>query len=369
MPEVALDKVSKVFGSRTVIPELSLRVEDGELLVLLGPSGCGKSTLLRLLAGLEQPDGGDILIGGRPVTALTPQQRNIAMVFQNYALYPNMSVRGNLAFPLRMRRMSRAERDRRVGEAARALGIETLLDKRPAELSGGQRQRVAMGRAIVREPDVFLMDEPLSNLDARLRVQIRTEIAALQQRLGVTTVYVTHDQVEAMTLGHRVAVMRDGRLQQVGPPRQLYEQPANLFVAGFVGSPPMNLFEAHVQRDGEQARLRLGESWFEVAGAVPEPVSWAGLRPEAFTPARTDAAASLLRVEVVAVEALGHEQIVFFRSPETLLDQAGGGGAEFMTARVDAATQVREGDTLPLRMDARALHWFDAEGRRVGGTG
>jgi multiple sugar transport system ATP-binding protein len=364
MAEVIFDRVSKRFGSRVVIPELDLRIEDGELLVLLGPSGCGKSTLLRMLAGLEALSGGDIRIGGRTVTALTPQQRNIAMVFQNYALYPHMSVRGNLAFPLRMRRMSRAEREERVQAAARTLGIEALLDKRPAELSGGQRQRVAMGRAIVREPEVFLMDEPLSNLDARLRVQIRTDIAALQQRMGVTTLYVTHDQVEAMTLGHRVAVMRDGRIQQVGPPRLLYEQPLNVFVAGFVGSPPMNLFRAHVERDAAGARLRLGPTWVRPAGGIPAQAHYAGLRPEAFRPTAAGADA-VIQAEVVTVEALGHEQIVYFRPPEELLEPAGGGAADLMAARLAAAVEVREGGALALALDAHALHWFDAQGERI----
>ena len=237
MGAVELDGLDLRYPDGThAVRDLSLAVDEGEFMVLLGPSGCGKSSLLRLVAGLEAPGAGEIRIGGERVNDRPPQRRNVAMVFQNYALYPHMSVRANLSFPLRMRRLRRAEIERRVDEAARALGLGALLDRRPAELSGGQRQRVAMGRAMVREPSVFLMDEPLSNLDARLRMQVRGEIAELQRRLGTTTLYVTHDQVEAMSLGHRVAVLRAGTLQQVGPPVLLYERPVNLFVAGFLGA-------------------------------------------------------------------------------------------------------------------------------------
>src|ERR1035441_9949796 len=232
--------------SSPAVDDLNLEIEDGELMVLVGPSGSGKSTALRMLAGLEVVHSGEVLIGGRVVTGMQPKARDIAMVFQSYALYPHLTIRGNLAFPLKQQRVPKAERELRVQEAARLLEIEPLLDRRPGQLSGGQRQRVAMGRAIVRQPRAFLMDEPLSNLDAKLRVQTRAEIAALQQRLGTTTVYVTHDQVEAMTLGHRVAVLRDGVLQQVGTPDDLYNRPRNVFVAGFIGSPAMNFLPGEI---------------------------------------------------------------------------------------------------------------------------
>src|SRR5947209_3431954 len=243
MADVRYEQTSRVYDGTDApaVDALDLQVEDGEFLVLVGPSGSGKTTALRMLAGLEPVDAGAIFIGGRDVTDLQPKRRDVAMVFQNYALYPYLTVAANIAFPLRIARVPRAERDRRVLEVAQLLGLEQYLERRPGQLSGGQRQRVAMGRAIIREPSVFLMDEPLSNLDAKLRVQMRAEIASLQARLGVTTVYVTHDQSEAMTLGDRVAVLGDGRLQQCDTPRTLYDQPANMFVAGFIGSPAMNL--------------------------------------------------------------------------------------------------------------------------------
>src|SRR6476661_1197786 len=251
MAEIVVDHVTKEFaGGVQAINDVSLTVQDGEFIVLVGPSGCGKSTLLRLIAGLEETSAGTIAIGGRDVTHLAPRARDIAMVFQNYALYPHMDVRKNLGYGLRVRKTPGPEIDRRVNEVARLLGLEHLLDRRPAALSGGQRQRVAMGRAIVREPQAFLMDEPLSNLDAKLRVTMRAELARLHERLGVTTIYVTHDQVEAMTLGQRVAVLRDGVLQQVDIPQRLFREPANLFVAAFIGSPSMNLVEADIA-DGE----------------------------------------------------------------------------------------------------------------------
>src|SRR5947208_1093105 len=246
--EIVLDNVSKVFsGGVVAVDGVSLTIASGEFLVLVGPSGCGKSTLLRMIAGLEEVTAGTVYIGGRDVTELAPRHRDIAMVFQNYALYPHMDVRRNLGYGLRVRKTSPAEIDRRVEDVAGLLGLEKLLDRKPAALSGGQRQRVAMGRAIVREPAAFLMDEPLSNLDAKLRVSMRAELAKLHERLGVTTVYVTHDQVEAMTLGQRVAVLRDGVLQQVDAPQRLFHKPANLFVAAFIGSPAMNLVDAELR--------------------------------------------------------------------------------------------------------------------------
>src|SRR5919199_453908 len=247
MPAVAFEHVSKRFGETTVVEDFDLEVAEGELLVLVGGSGSGKSTILRMLAGLETVTTGTIRIGGRDVTALPPRERDVAMVFQDYALYPHLTVRENLALGLRLRRMPRPEIERRVAWAAGMLGLERLLDRKPKQLSGGQRQRVAMGRAMVREPSVFLFDEPLSNLDAKLRGQMRAEITRLQRRLGTTTLYVTHDQTEAMTLGDRVCVLRKGRIQQVASPRELYEQPVNLFVAGFIGSPPMNFLPATLE--------------------------------------------------------------------------------------------------------------------------
>ncbi|MBX6341044.1 MAG: sn-glycerol-3-phosphate ABC transporter ATP-binding protein UgpC, partial [Thermomicrobiaceae bacterium] len=255
MAEVVYDHVSKRFESVTALNDLALTIEDGEFLVLVGPSGCGKSTALRCLAGLEEITSGDVIIGDRVVTHVPPKDRDIAMVFQNYALYPHMNVRDNMAFGLQLRRFPKQEIDRRVQEAARLLGLEALLDRKPRQLSGGQRQRVALGRAIVREPQVFLMDEPLSNLDAKLRVQTRAEIIKLQQRLGTTTIYVTHDQTEAMTMGHRIAVMSAGVLQQLDTPQEIYDRPANLFVATFIGSPAMNVFPAMVDRGDGGMRL------------------------------------------------------------------------------------------------------------------
>src|SRR5687767_8518117 len=247
MADVTFDEVAKRYGDVSVIEHLNLHVDDHELMVLVGPSGCGKSTALRMIAGLEDVSAGSVKIGGRVVNDLAPKDRDIAMVFQSYALYPHMNVRENLEFGLRMRGVPREEMNRRVSAAADILGIGPVLDRKPKELSGGQRQRVAVGRAIVRQPAVFLFDEPLSNLDAKLRVQTRAEITKLQQTLGTTSVYVTHDQIEAMTMGHRITVMRDGRIQQVGTPREVYEHPANTFVAQFIGTPPMNLIRATVE--------------------------------------------------------------------------------------------------------------------------
>jgi multiple sugar transport system ATP-binding protein len=340
MASVRLEGVEKTYPNGHVAAKgLDLEIPDGEFMVLVGPSGCGKSTALRMVAGLETPTGGRILIGERDVTALPPQDRDIAMVFQTYALYPHMTVRENLAFGLRMRRAAREVIDRRVGEAARALGLDAVLDRKPAQLSGGQRQRVALGRAIVREPKVFLFDEPLSNLDAKLRVETRAELARLHRRLGATIVYVTHDQEEAMTLGSRVAVMRDGFLQQVAPPMELYRHPANRFVAGFVGSPAMNFLAP-----GELPRVQ------------PRRGGMLGIRPHdvALVPAGSGEADA--RVDVV--EPRGSELLVYLRL---------GTGGEGSELRVIAPpeTQVTAEQVVGVRLDPARLHWFDETDRRV----
>jgi multiple sugar transport system ATP-binding protein len=303
---VAFDEVTKVYPESVVaLRGLSLDVADGEFLILVGPSGCGKSTALRMVAGLERISDGAISIGDRVVNDVPPKERDVAMVFQNYALYPHMTVEKNLAFGLRRRRTPRDEVHRRVDEVSRMLGLEELLRRRPGQLSGGQRQRVAMGRALVREPDVFLLDEPLSNLDAKLRVQMRSELKRLQGRVGVTTIYVTHDQVEAITLGERIAVLSDGVLQQIGPPQDVYDHPANVFVAGFIGSPPMNLFRGLASNgrvvvgDLELSELR-----------VPEGEILVGIRPEGLRPVGEGHAGPVVEVSVEVIESLGEEVLV-----------------------------------------------------------
>ncbi|MDN6124864.1 MAG: sn-glycerol-3-phosphate ABC transporter ATP-binding protein UgpC, partial [Brevibacterium sp.] len=322
---------------------------DGEFLVLVGPSGCGKSTTLRMLAGLEPVDGGYIRIGPDDVTGVSPRERDIAMVFQNYALYPHMSVGENMAFALKIAGVSKTERRQRVREAAQLLDLEPYLDRKPKALSGGQRQRVAMGRAIVRSPQVFLMDEPLSNLDAKLRVQTRAQIASLTRRLGVTTVYVTHDQVEAMTMGDRVAVLADGRLQQVDTPRALYDRPTNLFVAGFMGSPAMNLIDLPLQ-DGA---LRIGESEFRLSdaqrAALTDARVTAGIRPEDFRVETTGG----LEVTVDLVEELGADAYVHGRATASAEDIP-------IVARVNGRTRVARGDMIRAVPELSRLHLFDS---------
>lgn len=364
MARVRYERVSKQFADGTpALSDFDLAVADAELMVLVGPSGCGKSTALRLLAGLESPSTGEIRIDGETVNEVPPQRRNVAMVFQNYALYPHLTVQGNLAFPLRMMKLPAAEIRRRVQQAAQLLELGDWLQRKPAELSGGQRQRVAMGRAIVRDPRVFLMDEPLSNLDARLRVQIRTEIAALQRRTGTTTLYVTHDQVEAMSLGHRVTVMRAGRIQQVAAPRLLYDRPANSFVAAFLGSPGMNLFPVQLQRRAQQLQLTLADHTLIVPAATPadhgrlaafvdQPLL-AGLRPEAFRSARGEHG---LTVAVDAVETLGHEQLVYFTAPWN--------GAQRLVARLHGAQLAGE-QLLRLVIDPAQLYFFTPDGEAI----
>src|SRR6266516_4878216 len=323
MAEVLFRDVDKVYENGfSAVHELSLEINDGEFLVLVGPSGCGKTTALRMVAGLEEISDGTITIGGRVVNDLTPKERDIAMVFQNYALYPHLTVAENIAFGLRLRKEPKKTINEKVEWAGKLLGLTQYLNRRPKELSGGQRQRVAMGRAIVREPQVFLMDEPLSNLDAKLRVQMRAEIARIQRQLAVTTVYVTHDQVEAMTMGDRVAVMRRGLLQQFDAPQRLYERPANLFVASFIGSPAMNVLEGSLEREGDALMCRIGTAALTLpsevlntrpalARHVGRPIA-VGIRPEALDePGRRDGGdGGRLRGRVQAVEALGPEQLV-----------------------------------------------------------
>ena len=383
MAGVSLQQVEKVYPNGfQAINGLDLDVADGEFMVLVGPSGCGKTTALRMVAGLEQVTAGQISIGDRDVTDVEPKDRDIAMVFQNYALYPNMTVRQNIGFALRLRRVDKAERTRRVDEAAELLGLTDWIDRKPAQLSGGQRQRVAMGRAIVREPSIFLMDEPLSNLDAKLRVQMRAEVARIQRRLGVATLYVTHDQVEAMTMGDKVAVLSAGLLQQVDSPQEIYDHPRNLFVAGFMGSPPMNLFEATLS-DGARS-IRLGSQTVKlpesVRAAFPGLESFAGknvvfgVRPEDLASVSPQPGDLTLSGSVELVEALGSEQLVHFTTDAEAVEvvgtkdedgeglsqgrirQAGAG-----VARIDNRARVRDGETVHFAVEADRLRFFDPE--------
>jgi multiple sugar transport system ATP-binding protein len=353
MAEVRFIDATRVYPGTEApaVRDLHLEIPDGEFLVLVGPSGCGKSTTLRMLAGLEPVDRGHIYIGDRDVSDVPPKDRDIAMVFQSYALYPHMTVAENIGFHLKIKKIPRAERAEKVLEAARILDLEDYLDRKPAKLSGGQRQRVAMGRAIVRQPQVFLMDEPLSNLDAKLRVQTRTQIAALQRRLGVTTVYVTHDQVEAMTMGDRVAVLKDGLLQQCASPRQLFTEPANAFVAGFIGSPSMNLMPATIA--GESARI--GSLEIPLTAAQRSGASSAelivGMRPEALDLAGTNGDGSSLTAVVDVVEELGSESFLYctvdgYQTP--------------FVARVEGLSPVMRNDTVHLVPRTDSVHIFDA---------
>jgi multiple sugar transport system ATP-binding protein len=366
---IVLEGVSKVFsGGVVAVDDVSLEIASGEFLVLVGPSGCGKSTLLRMIAGLEDATGGTITIEGREVTDLPPRARDVAMVFQSYALYPHMSVRENLGYGLKVRKTPKKEADERVAKVARLLGLADMLDRKPAALSGGQRQRVAMGRAIVREPKAFLMDEPLSNLDAKLRVSMRAQLASLHARLGTTTIYVTHDQVEAMTLGQRVAVLRDGRIQQVDTPQTLYASPNNLFVAAFIGSPAMNLVEATI----EDGVIQFAGFAIPAAGA-PAGRMVVGIRPEAFHDASlADPSLPRIDVEVEVVEELGAETHVIFSVDAPPVDVSGAREADeeevilagqrtLFTARVDPQTSARPGAPLRLAVDPSRFHFFDPE--------
>ncbi|HZD17466.1 MAG TPA: sn-glycerol-3-phosphate ABC transporter ATP-binding protein UgpC [Actinomycetota bacterium] len=396
MAEIVMDGVTKVYpgGTSAAVSDLNLDIEDGEFIVLVGPSGCGKTTALRMVAGLEAITEGTIRIGERVVNGVPPKERDIAMVFQNYALYPHMSVYDNMAFGLKLRKISKEEIDRRVRDAARILGLDEFLQRKPKALSGGQRQRVAMGRAIVREPKAFLMDEPLSNLDAKLRVQMRSEIARIQNELGVTTLYVTHDQVEAMTMGDRVAVIRKGILQQADTPQFLYDHPSNLFVAGFIGSPAMNMVEARLSRaDGSAAvefggftlgipdavfgtrpALRAYEGRQVIVGLRPEDMEDASLVPDAPHDRR-------IRSDVVLREALGADVLVHFKVKAPIVmtedvkelagdvgqealeaaEQSARQGESMFLARLSPRTGAREGQPVELVVDAQRLHFFDPE--------
>ena len=396
MAEIEFDKVSKVYDDGTqAVHDLDLEIEDGELMVVVGPSGCGKTTALRMLAGLEEISDGEIRIGDRIVNDLTPKERDVAMVFQNYALYPHMTVEQNLAFGLKLRKLPKDQVRERVRSAARTLEIDEFLKRKPRALSGGQRQRVAMGRAIVREPKAFLMDEPLSNLDAKLRVQMRAEIHRLQRRLGVTTLYVTHDQVEAMTMGDRVAVMRDGRLQQVDTPQVLYDKPVNEFVAGFIGSPSINLVEAELARSNGGLSVTFGEHRLPVDERIVHSRSGLeryvgktivlGIRPESFQDASLEPDAPpdrRIRTTADLTEPLGSEVLVYFTASATeivssaaaehvadavhLGDEDGGDGERArLVARVDPHTRIAEGTEIELAVDTTRLYFFDPESREA----
>jgi multiple sugar transport system ATP-binding protein len=393
MADVRFDHVSKRYGDGpAVIEDLNLEIHDHEFLVLVGPSGCGKSTALRMIAGLEDISSGDLYIGGTRVNDIAPKDRDIAMVFQNYALYPHMNVYDNMAFSLRLRGTPKPEMDRRVNSAADMLGLREYLLRKPRALSGGQRQRVALGRALVREPKVFLLDEPLSNLDAKLRVQTRTEISRLHQTTGTTFIYVTHDQVEAMTMGDRIAVLNGGKIQQLGTPQELYDRPTNLFVAGFIGSPSMDFFDGRLQKDGSGASVVIGSRGegctLRLTGTAAEQLSGqatsdgrpviVGIRPEDFHLADSGGANgnadSAMTGKVDVVEYLGNEQLIYVRLPGTFVpesvkaaqsagsDQSGGvalATETAATARLGPTARVESGEQVQLAVDTDKLHLFD----------
>jgi multiple sugar transport system ATP-binding protein len=407
MAEVTLEEVTKVFGEDVVaVDKMNLDIPDGEFVVFVGPSGCGKSTALRMIAGLEDISAGKVFIGDQVVNDLPPRQRDIAMVFQNYALYPHMNVRENMGFALKLRKMDKSEISRRVDEAARILSIERFLDRKPKALSGGQRQRVALGRAIVREPKAFLMDEPLSNLDAKLRVQMRTEIAKLHNRIGTTSIYVTHDQTEAMTMADRIVVLKDGKVQQIDSPQQMYDHPNNVFVAGFIGSPAMNFLRARLEKENGGYTVTFGSTRLplsrEVVGEVKERRGQdlgehvgeivLGVRPEHMEDAETEAAEALggadggssVDIEAQVIESMGSEKYIYFEPPreqtvhlssvaEMTEDDEGGAeqdtmggssedvGGNLMVARVAPESTAREGQTMRLVVDPSKIRIFDLE--------
>ncbi len=387
MADISLAGVTKVFGENTVVDDLTLEIADGEFMALVGPSGCGKTTALRMVAGLEEVSSGTLSIGGKVVNNVLPKDRDIAMVFQNYALYPHMSVAQNVGFALKIRGVPKAEIAIRVSEAAGILQLTKYLDRLPKALSGGQRQRVAMGRAIVRSPQAFLMDEPLSNLDAQLRVEMRLEIARIQRMLGVATVYVTHDQVEAMTMGDRVAVMRAGKLQQVGTPQEVYDRPASEFVAGFMGSPPMNLLQTKLVRKGDGVAITLGEQLIELPASYATSHDLAfkehrdvvlGIRPEDIEVLANASVSDGLMTKVERVEALGSETLVHLSIPESPDGRATPDDHDNLlarptrlVARLGARTPVSTSGMLVVRLSPDRLHFFDAEtglNVRLGGT-
>jgi multiple sugar transport system ATP-binding protein len=403
MAEVTLEEVTKVFGEDVIaVDKMNLDIPDGEFVVFVGPSGCGKSTALRMIAGLEDISSGKVFIGDQVVNELPPRERDIAMVFQNYALYPHMNVRENMGFALKLRKLDKSEIDRRVDEAARILSIERFLDRKPKALSGGQRQRVALGRAIVREPKAFLMDEPLSNLDAKLRVQMRTEIAKLHNRIGTTSIYVTHDQTEAMTMADRIVVLRDGKVQQIATPQIMYDQPVNVFVAGFIGSPAMNFISARLEKanGGHEVvfgNTRLALTQEAIGGARKkgyDPESFTGkdvilgVRPEHIEDAGTEAAEGIggsdgqntMEVDPQVIESMGSEKYLYFEvggeqaahleslgdmtEDETSGDDGGGSAdesGEMMVARVAAESTAKEGQQMRLVIDSSKVQLFDPE--------
>jgi len=413
MAEVTLEDVTKVYGEDVVaVNKMNLDIQDGEFIVFVGPSGCGKSTALRMIAGLEDISGGKVFIGDRLVNDLPPRDRDIAMVFQNYALYPHMSVRENMGFALKLRKMDKAEIGRRVDEAARILSIERFLDRKPKALSGGQRQRVALGRALVREPKAFLMDEPLSNLDAKLRVQTRTEIAKLHARIGTTTIYVTHDQTEAMTMADRIVVLKDGVVQQIDPPQVMYNDPDNVFVAGFIGSPAMNFIRARLEREDGGASPGLAAVFGRTRISIPrellaqaeergrdvEPFVGKevvlGIRPEYMEDAESAEGAALgggaggenfVEIRPQVIESMGSEKYVYFEMPgeqaahlESLEDMTEGSGngngtggspdsgaGDLMVARVSAESRATRDQPLRLMVDASKVRLFDPESEKA----
>jgi ABC-type sugar transport system ATPase subunit len=354
MAQLKLENITKSFGHVQVINGVDLDIAHREFVVFVGPSGCGKSTMLRMIAGLETVSGGRIVIGDRDVTHVAPSKREIAMVFQSYALFPHLSVAENIGFGLRLAKAPREEIDRRVGEVARTLQLEPLLERTPRQLSGGQRQRVAIGRSIIRNPKVFLFDEPLSNLDAALRVQMRLEIARLHQRLDATMVYVTHDQTEAMTLADRIVVFNAGRIEQVGTPIELYEKPANTFVAGFIGAPSMNFIEARVERSGGGSVAAFGDAALPLTGAVAEGNLTIGVRPEHIVIAQGKPADFTGKVEIV--EKLGAESLVYLQTSFS---------SEPVTMRAASDEPVKPGDVLPLALDHARIHRFSSDGMAI----